>query len=227
MDERAFAAARERMVREHLQARDIFDLRVLEVMRRVPRHRFVPPEAAAEAYEDRPLPIGQEQTISQPLMVALMAQMLKLTGCERVLDVGTGSGYGAAVLAELTREVITVERHAALGEQARVRLAELGYTNVTVRIGDGSEGYAAAAPYDRIHVAAASPRVPEALIAQLAPEGRLIIPVGEPGLQTLTVITKDSAGRAFTHEHGGCAFVPLIGAQGWPNDPGQQSNSEF
>jgi protein-L-isoaspartate(D-aspartate) O-methyltransferase len=219
MDEPEFAAARERMAREQLQARDITDLRVLEAMRRVPRHRFVPPELLAEAYEDKPLPIGQEQTISQPLMVALMAQMLKLTGREHILDVGTGSGYGAAVLAELGRDVVTIERHTDLAERARRTLAELGYTNITVVTGDGSQGYPAMAPYDRILVAAASPRVPQALVAQLAPNGRLILPVGEPGLQTLTVITTDAEGRAFTHEHGGCAFVPLIGAQGWPENP--------
>ncbi len=219
MDEREYTAARERMTREQLQTRDIDDLRVLEAMRRVPRHRFVPPELRGEAYEDKPLPIGQEQTISQPLMVALMAQMLKLTGTEHVLEVGTGSGYGAAVLAELARDVVTIERHPDLAERARALLAELGCHNITVVVGDGSQGCPAAAPYDRILVAAASPRVPTALIDQLAPNGRLILPVGEPGLQTLTVITKDASGRAFTHEHGGCAFVPLIGAQGWPSSP--------
>jgi protein-L-isoaspartate(D-aspartate) O-methyltransferase len=219
MDEREFADAREQMTREQLQAREITDLRVLEVMRHVPRHRFVLPEDQAEAYENKPLPIGQDQTISQPLMVALMAQMLKLTGTEHVLEVGTGSGYGAAVLAELARDVVTIERHADLAEHAQATLTELGYANVTVVVGDGSEGYSPAAPYDRILVAAASPHVPEALIEQLALNGRLILPVGEPGLQTLTVITKDAEGRAFTHEHGSCAFVPLIGAQGWPSTP--------
>jgi protein-L-isoaspartate(D-aspartate) O-methyltransferase len=219
MDDEAFAAARQRMVLEQLQAREITDARVLDAMRRVPRHRFVPPEEAGHAYEDRALPIGLYQTISQPLMVALMVQMLKLAGTERVLEVGTGSGYGAAVLAELAREIVSIERHPALAERARTLLAELGYANVAVVIGDGSEGYAPAAPYDRILVAAASPRVPQALSAQLAPNGRLILPVGDPGEQTLTVITKDDMGRAFTHEHGACAFVPLIGAQGWPDRP--------
>src|SRR5262249_11840803 len=115
---------------------------------------------------------------------------------------------------------VTIERHAVLAARARIVLAELGYANVTVVVGDGSEGYAVAAPYDRILVAAASPRVPSSLIAQLAPSGRLVLPVGEPGLQTLTVIPKDAEGRAFTHEHGGCAFVPLIGAEGWPEGGG-------
>lgn len=219
MEDQRYAAERERMVREQIQARQITDLRVLEAMRRVPRHRFVPPEFQQEAYEDKPLSIGFEQTISQPLMVAMMAQMLRLTGTERVLDVGTGSGYGAAALAELAREVISIERFPELAERARGILAELGYKNVTIIVGDGSEGYPAAAPYDRITVAAATPRVPQALIEQLAPNGRLILPVGDPSLQTLTVITKDAEGHAFTHEHGGCAFVPLIGAQGWPSPP--------
>jgi protein-L-isoaspartate(D-aspartate) O-methyltransferase len=219
MEERDFTAARERMAQEQLHARGISDLRVLEAMRRVPRHRFVSPDLVASAYDDSALPIGLGQTISQPLMVALMAQMLKLTGTERVLEVGTGSGYGAAVLAELAREVVTIERHAELAEQARQILTELGYTNVKLIVGDGTEGYPAGAPYDRIVVAASAPRVPEALLAQLAPNGRLVMPVGDAAVQTLTLITKDADGHAFTHEHGGCAFVPLIGAQGWPENP--------
>ena len=219
MDERQFTTARQRMVQEQLQARDITDFRVLNVMARVPRHLFVSWEQAEHAYEDRALPIEGEQTISQPYMVALMTQMLKLTGSERVLDVGTGSGYGAAVLAELAHEVITIERHPALAQRAEELLSTLGYTNITFCIGDGSEGYPPQSPYDRILVAAAAPRVPEPLIAQLAPLGRLILPVGEPGLQTLTVITKDAEGHAFTHEHGACGFVPLIGRQGWPDAP--------
>lgn len=210
------------MVQELRLTPEIADARVLEAMGRVPRHRFVPDEEKPCAYENRPLPIGQEQTISQPLIVALMVQMLRLSGRERVLEVGAGSGYQAAILAELTCAVITVERHADLAERARVVLDELGYRNVTVLVHDGSEGYAAAAPYERIIVAAASPRVPEALVTQLAPGGRLVLPVGDPNLQTLTVITKDAEGRAFTHEHGGCAFVPLIGAQGWPSAPGPE-----
>lgn len=217
MDERSFVTARERMVQEQLERRGIADLRMLEAMRRVPRHRFVPPDLVSFAYEDRALTIGLEQTISQPLMVALMTQFLALEGSERVLEVGTGSGYQAAILAELAKEVFTIERIAFLADQARQRLAELGYSNVTVVVGDGSEGYAEAAPYDRILVAAGSPRVPEALVEQLASGGRLVLPVGDSDLQILTVVTKDEEGNVTTESHGDCAFVPLIGVQGWPH----------
>jgi len=217
MDELKFAEARARMVREQLQARHIQDVRVLDAMLRVPRHRFVAFEQLPHAYEDHALPIGLEQTISQPFMVATMLEMAHLTGKERVLDVGAGSGYQAALLAELTQTVLTIERHAELAEHARATLQELGYQNVTVVVGDGSLGYPEGAPYDRIFVAAASPRTPESLIAQLAPNGRLIIPVGTTEPQTLTLITKDASGQTFIHEHGGCGFVPLIGAEGWPD----------
>lgn len=215
MDEKEYAAARARMVRDQLQAKGITDARVLNAMERVPRHRFMPPELQETAYEDKAQPIGLEQTISQPLMVAIMAQMLKLKGTEHVLEVGAGSGYGAAVLAELVRDVVTIERHPALAEHARLVLEAQGYTTVKVVVGDGSEGHAPEAPYDRILVAAASPRVPQSLVAQLAPNGRLILPVGEDNVQTLTVVTKDAEGNAFTHEDGACSFVPLIGAEGW------------
>jgi protein-L-isoaspartate(D-aspartate) O-methyltransferase len=218
MDEQEFAAARARMVEEQLQARGITNARVLDVMRRMPRHRFVPPEFDLFAYEERALLIGLEQTISQPFMVAVMTQMLELTGTERVLDVGAGSGYQAAILAELAGEVFSIERHPELAERARARLSELGYGRVTVVVGDGSEGYAPQAPYDRILVAASSPSVPEALVTQLVPGGRLILPVGETGIQTLTLITKDAAGHVETLACGNCAFVPLIGAQGWPEN---------
>jgi protein-L-isoaspartate(D-aspartate) O-methyltransferase len=215
MDETDFARARETMVREQLEARDIVDRRVLDAMRRVPRHLFVPEENRASAYEDRALPIGEEQTISQPYMVALMAQMLMLTGAERLLEVGAGSGYGAAVLSALAHEVVTIERHPGLAERAQATLAKLEVRNATVVIGDGTLGWGEE-PFDRILVAAAWRRVPGALTDQLACGGRLIMPVGEQGVQTLTVVTKDAQGRTFTHEHGSCAFVPLIGAQGHP-----------
>ncbi len=215
MDDCWFVAARERMVKEQLEGRDIVDPRVLEAMRRVPRHRFVPPDQAVEAYEDRPLPIGLRQTISQPLMVAVLLQSLKLEGTEHVLEVGTGSGYEAALLAELAASVVTIERHAALAESARERLATLGYDRVEVVVGDGSQGYPSRAPYDRILVAAAAPCVPDPLLAQLASNGRMVLPVGERGLQTLTVVTKDADGKASIHEDGECVFVPLLGAHGW------------
>jgi protein-L-isoaspartate(D-aspartate) O-methyltransferase len=179
-------------------------------MARVPRHRFVPRQLADRAYEDCPLPIGLEQTISQPLMVALMAQMLRLTGVERVLDVGTGSGYQAAVLAKLAGVVISIERHSELAERARGALNQCGYDGVTVIVGDGAMGYPECAPYDRILVAAAANHIPRKLIDQLTPNGRLVMPVGPPDLQTLTVITTDDRGQAYTHEHGACVFVRLV-----------------
>lgn len=208
---------RERMVREQLVARDITDARVLKAMRQVPRHRFVPPEESGNAYEDRALPIGYGQTISQPLMVAVMLQDAGLTGTERVLEVGAGSGYQAALLAELAREVVSIERLPDLARRAEQTLQALNYTNVRVVVGDGSEGLEAELPFDRILVAAGAPRVPESLLAQLAPGGRLIIPVGPVDEQTLLVVSKDLEGRASTHRHGPCAFVPLIGEQGWPD----------
>jgi protein-L-isoaspartate(D-aspartate) O-methyltransferase len=217
MNDRAFAAARERMVRDQCEAHGIVDRRVLEAMQRVPRHRFVPPDLIPHAYEDRALMIGLRQTISQPFMVALMTQCLALSGAERVLEVGTGSGYQAAVLSLLAQEVVTIERHIELAAQARKRLVEVGAANVTVVIGDGSEGYADAAPYDRILVTAAAPRVPEALLSQLAAGGRLVAPVGGSALQTLIIVTRDTEGRLSTQEYGVCAFVPLIGVQGWPD----------
>lgn len=205
-----YAEARERMVQTQLAVRGITDARVLNAMRRVLRHHFVPEEQAAQAYADHPLPIGYNQTISQPYMVALLAQMLKLTGSERVLDVGTGSGYQAAVLSLLCREVISIERNVELAHQARATLEREGFLNVRVLHGDGTQGAREDAPFDRIVVAAAAMRVPGPLITQIAPEGRLVMPIGETDLQTLTVITKDAKGGIFTHEHGGCLFVPLI-----------------
>jgi len=210
MTEQEYDTARERMVQDQLVPHQIVDPRVLIAMRRVPRHRFVPAVIADQAYENRPLPIGLDQPISQPLMVATMTQMLRLTGSERVLDVGTGSGYQAAILAELAGEVISIERHAALAERARKVLDRNGYSRVTVVTGDGSSGYPDRAPYDRILVAAATDTVPQMLIDQLRPHGRLVIPVGPADLQTLTVITVDEHGQAYIHEHGGCVFVPLV-----------------
>ncbi|HLK56241.1 MAG TPA: protein-L-isoaspartate(D-aspartate) O-methyltransferase [Chthonomonadaceae bacterium] len=211
--------ARFRMVEEQLHARGITDARVLEAMRRVPRHCFVPPEQIPFAYEDRALPIGLEQTISQPYMVGALLQLAQLTGSERVLDVGTGSGYQAALLAELATEVVTIERHQELAWKAREILQSLGYDHIRFVIGDGSEGYPPVAPYDRILVAASSPHVPPALIEQLAPNGRLLLPVGPSGVQTLTLVTKNTDGEVNTELLGPCAFVPLIGSQAWKTDP--------
>jgi len=200
---------------DQLVARGIRDPRVLDAMRRVPRHQFVQHDTQRLAYADRALPIGDGQTISQPYMVAAMTEALRLQGHERVLDVGTGSGYQAAILAELAREVVTIERRAELADAARERLVGLGYRNVRVVVGDGSLGHEDDAPFDAILVAAASPRVPASLKDQLAEGGRLVIPVGSPDEQRLTVVTRD--GERFVESvHEGCVFVPLVGAEGWP-----------
>jgi protein-L-isoaspartate(D-aspartate) O-methyltransferase len=200
---------------DQLVARGIRDPRVLDAMRRVPRHVFVERGAEPLAYADRALPIGDGQTISQPYMVAAMTEALCLKGHERVLDVGTGSGYQAAILAEVAREVVSIERLVELADAARARLDSLGYRNVRVVVGDGSVGYADCAPYDGILVAAAAPRVPESLKQQLVDGGRLVIPVGPPDHQRLTTVTRDD--DRFTELlHEGCLFVPLLGAEGWP-----------
>jgi protein-L-isoaspartate(D-aspartate) O-methyltransferase len=200
---------------EQLVARGITDARVLDAMRRVARDAFVPDASHVSAYADRALPIGGGQTISQPYMVAVMTEALRLTGSERVLDVGTGSGYQAAILAELAREVITIERRPELAETARRRLASLGYANVEVLVGDGTLGSPEHAPFDGILVAAAAPRVPAPLKQQLSPDGgRLVVPVGAADQQTLHIVTR--AGGSFTETFGvGCVFVPLIGEEGW------------
>jgi len=200
---------------DQLVARGIRDARVLDAMRRVPRHEFVQQDVQRLAYADRALPIGDGQTISQPYMVAAMTEALRLHGHERVLEVGTGSGYQAAILAELAREVVSIERRLELADAARERLALLGYRNVRVIVGDGSLGYQDGAPYDAILVAAASPRVPESLKHQLADGGRLVIPVGSPEEQRLIIVNRDGS-RYLESVHEGCVFVPLVGAEGWP-----------
>jgi protein-L-isoaspartate(D-aspartate) O-methyltransferase len=200
-----------------LVARGISDARVLDAMRRVPRHVFVEAGAQGLAYADRALPIGDGQTISQPYMVAAMTEALRLQGHERVLDVGTGSGYQAAILAELARDVVTIERRPDLADAARARLDSLGYRNISVVVGDGSVGYTDRAPYDGILVAAASPRVPESLKRQLADGGRLVIPVGPRSEQRLTIVARE--GDRFAESgHEACVFVPLVGAEGWPDE---------
>jgi protein-L-isoaspartate(D-aspartate) O-methyltransferase len=181
--------AREQMVRQQIEARGVSHPRTLEAMRRVPRHLFVPEEFAAEAYADHPLPIGHRQTISQPYIVAFMTEALGLDGDETVLEVGTGSGYQAAVLAELAAKVYTIEIVEPLALEARARLERLGYTNVEVRAGDGYRGWPEAAPFDAIMITAAAPRIPEPLKQQLAEGGRLILPVGDE-YQELVVVTR-------------------------------------
>jgi len=193
---------------------DIRDPRVLAAIASVPRERFLPEELRPYAYENRPLPIGHGQTISQPLIVAMMTEALHLTGREKVLEVGTGSGYQAAVLAELTAEVVTVERVPALAEQAAAVLAELGYRNVRVRVAGETLGWPDEAPYEGIIVTAGAPQVPRSLLDQLAPDGRLVIPVGARDVQELLLVVNTRHGLT-TRRLGPCRFVPLVGSGAW------------
>jgi len=215
--EHDYTSARLVMVQSQLQRRGITDARVLQAMREVPRHLFVPPEWRHEAYSDRPLPIGDEQTISQPYMVAIMTQSLALQGHEHVLEIGTGSGYQAAVLSRLAAHVSSIEYFADLADSARALLQRLGYINVDVIVGDGGLGLPAQAPYDGIIVAAAAPHVPQPLLAQLAEGGRLVIPVGSATSQELFIITR--RGDDYAQERSvPCRFVPLLGEEGWAGD---------
>jgi protein-L-isoaspartate(D-aspartate) O-methyltransferase len=204
-----FSILRQRMVAEQLRARGIRDERVLGAMERVPRELFVADQYRSQTYEDYPIPIGEKQTISQPYIVALMLEAVALKPSHRVLEIGTGSGYVTALLAELAAEVFSVERHAALAEQGRDLLARLGYTNVKVILGDGSHGFREHAPYDAIVVSAAAPEVPHALLLQLAEGGRMTIPVGVEDSQQLQLIEKRN-GQARTSLREFCRFVPLI-----------------
>ncbi|UCH42402.1 MAG: protein-L-isoaspartate(D-aspartate) O-methyltransferase [Dehalococcoidales bacterium] len=207
-----YRAARASLI-DHLSS-EIRDRRVLEVMARIPRERFVPPEERHLAYEDRPLPIGFEQTISQPFIVALMTQALELTGTEKVLEIGAGSGYQAAILAELAGQVITVERLPSLAEAARTVLGNLGYHNVVVHLAGETLGWPDEAPYDAIMATAAAPAVPPELVAQLAIGGRMVIPVGSRYVQQLYKITRQKK-KDKIQDLGGCCFVPLIGRGAW------------
>ena len=202
------------MVDEQLRGRDIVDGRVLEAMERVPREQFVPEDLRSRAFDDVALPIGSGQTISQPYMVARIAEELGLDGDERVLDVGTGSGYQAAVLAELGDEVHTIERIPELAEQARATLAAAGYGQVEVHVGDGSRGLPEHAPFDAVAVAAAAPGFPSALYEQLKPGGRLVVPVGGRRGQRLEVIVRTPEGPAVLRSVP-CRFVPLVGEEGF------------
>ena len=210
-----FMDARNRMVDAQLAVRGINDPRVLSAMRKVPRHLFVSDDLRPYAYEDHPLAIGQGQTISQPYMVGFMTQALGAVETDRVLEIGTGSGYQSAILGELCGEVVTVERNGLLAERAAERLAQLGYVNVRVMVGDGSEGWPELGPYDRVMVTAGSPKVPEPLKAQLKEGGRLVCPVGSRELQTLWVVTR-TRGAYETGASINCVFVPLVGREGWP-----------
>ena len=203
------------MVELQLRARGIRDARVLAAFAKVPRDEFVPLDLRDRAYEDTPLSIGHGQTISQPYVVAIMAEALQLGGEERVLDVGTGSGYAAAILATLGREVETIERIAALADAAEERLARLGYENVRVHSGDGTLGWEDGAPYDAIAVAANAPRPPTALLDQLAIGGRIVIPVGDDREQRLVRVTRRSQISYDQDDLGAVRFVPLVGEEGW------------
>jgi protein-L-isoaspartate(D-aspartate) O-methyltransferase len=210
----AFERERGRMVDEQLARRGISDERVLAAMRRVPRHLFVEEALRSRAYGDHALPIGEEQTISQPYIVALMTSLLSLTGQEKVLEVGTGSGYQTAVLAELARRVCSIERLPRLGQRARGVLEGLGYSNVWVRVGGGTLGWPDEAPFDRIIVTAGGPNVPPPLFEQLAPAGRMVLPLGDVEAQTMTVVENDQGIMKLT-PHGDCKFVRLVGKYAW------------
>jgi protein-L-isoaspartate(D-aspartate) O-methyltransferase len=205
---------RQRMVERQLRVRDVSDERVLAAMTRVAREQFVPEELRDRAYDDAALPIGDGQTISQPYMVAKICEALSLRGHERVLDVGGGSGYQAAVLAELAAEVDTVERIPALAALARANLVAAGYERVRVHVGDGSRGLPERAPFDAIAVAAAAPSMPQALYEQLQPRGRLVVPVGRSGVQHLELVVRSPEGPAVVKSLP-CRFVPLLGEEGF------------
>jgi protein-L-isoaspartate(D-aspartate) O-methyltransferase len=213
--------ARRRMIENHLKPRGIADPRVLAAFETVPREAFVPPELAENAYDDRPLPIEADQTISQPYIVALMAESLALSPGDVVLEIGAGSGYAAAILSRVAHKVYTIERHAVLAETARDRLARLGHDNVEVRCGDGTLGWSEHAPFDAIVVAAGGPEVPPSLLDQLAIGGRLVIPVGTSRAQQLVRVTRRSATELHREDLGAVMFVPLIGAEGWADAAGE------
>ena len=209
-----YKIARERMVRNQIEARGISDPGVLNAMRKVPRHLFVDEALRDQAYQDHPLPIGYGQTISQPYIVALMSQALGLTGREKVLEVGTGSGYQAAILGELGQKVYSVERISQLLSRARKILDALGYTNVFLKLDDGTWGWKEFAPYDAIMVTAASPKLPQPLLEQLSEGGVMVIPVGDEFSQNLVRI-RNVGGEFIKEDLGGVRFVKLIGDHGW------------
>jgi len=214
---RDYRLARERMVKNQLIPRGITDKNVLKVMGKIPRHLFVEEALIGEAYNDHPLPIGQKQTISQPYIVALMTQTLKLTGKEKTLEIGTGSGYQTAILAELSEKVYTIERIRVLMEKSRNRLAELGYTNILFKAFDGTLGWKEHEPFDAIMVTAGAPSIPQPLLDQMADGGRIVIPIGDRYSQELVTVLKAKGGYK-EKNLGGCRFVDLIGIHGWKNE---------
>ena len=214
MNEKYFDEKRKEMVEYQIKLRGVEDPLVLKAMLKVKRHLFVPEDLRKEAYEDYPLPIGEDQTISQPYMVAIMTELLELKGDEKVLEIGTGSGYQTAILAEIAKEVYSVERIKSLAERAKNILDKLGYSNIKIKVGDGSEGWEEFSPYDAILVTAGAPDVPEPLFEQLKEGGRLVIPVGGRFSQTLVRVRKIK-GKKKVEEFFDCAFVPLIGKYGF------------
>jgi len=213
-----FEVARKRMVETQIVARGIHDRRVIEAMLKIPRHLFVEEAMAAQAYNDNPLPIGEKQTISQPYMVALMTELLELKGKEKVLEIGTGSGYQAAVLAVLAERVCTMERIRPLAMRARKVLDGLGLLNVNIRVADGTCGWEDEAPFDAILVTAGAPEIPNTLVSQLAVGGRLVLPVGDQFSQTLVRIVRQRDGSCTIEDSIGCRFVKLVGKHGWESE---------
>lgn len=205
---------RENMVDCQIKARGTNDEKILKSMREIPRHLFVPEKQRSYAYEDFPIPIGEGQTISQPHIIALMTEMLQLKGNEKVLEIGTGSGYQAAILSQIAKEVYTVEKIEPLGLKAERLFKELGYENIKVKIGDGTEGWSEYAPYDGIIVTAGSPQIPKPLIEQLSENGRIVIPTGDSFSQDL-IVGEKIKGKLIKRTICGCVFVPLIGKYGW------------
>jgi len=214
-----YAVQRERMVRDHIAARGVKDERVLAAMRKVPRHLFVKDHLRSQAYGDHALPIGAAQTISQPYIVARMTELLEVAPEHSVLEIGTGSGYQTAILAQLARWVYSLERIAELAQQAIPRMRQLGLANVKVQVFDGTVGWSEWAPYDRILVAAGAPKVPEPLLDQLAPGGVLLIPEGQLNAQRLVIYRKSARGELRRRESEDVAFVPLVGRHGWKEKP--------
>ncbi|OGP75041.1 MAG: protein-L-isoaspartate O-methyltransferase [Deltaproteobacteria bacterium RBG_16_49_23] len=212
-----FSKVRLKMVEEQIAARGIKDSRVIAAIKKVPRHLFVEEALQSQAYSDHPLPIGEKQTISQPYMVALMTEAMELKGKERILEIGAGSGYQTAILAELAQEVFSVERIRSLAIRARKLLYELGYFNVEIKIFDGTYGWAEKSPFDAITVTAGSPDIPQPFYDQLSMGGRLVIPVGDADAQDLFRITKTEGGMK-KENLGGCRFVKLIGRYGWEDE---------
>jgi protein-L-isoaspartate(D-aspartate) O-methyltransferase len=210
-----YASKRQQMVDSQIIKRGIQDIRIINAMKKIPRHLFLDEALYSQAYEDYPSPIGEKQTISQPYIVALMTELLQLKGNEKILEIGTGSGYQTAVLAELADQVFSIERIPTLAKRARKLLDELKYTNIVITIDDGTLGWKEYSPYDGIIVTAAAPHAPTALLEQLKTGCKLVIPIGEEFVQDLLVYTKEDKDEYSKENYGGCRFVKLIGNQGW------------